>query len=186
MKTITRAFAIVSTLAGLTYVASADENKGTTDETPTDKTTTDKTTTDKTTTGEQGERTMQRVYFNFDSASLKSDILDVANNLECTPNDTIILDAYADPVGSQNYNTALAMRRAQAVRDELVDLGISEDRIMLGIFGEKGEHKATHALDRRVEIRTSDEPVATLRDKRDEVAARVIAPGEEVEQVGRR
>jgi outer membrane protein OmpA-like peptidoglycan-associated protein len=182
MKTITRAFAIVSTLAGLTYVASADENKDTTDKTSTDKTTTDKSSS----MGEHGERTMQRVYFNFDSASLKSDILDVANNLECTPNETIILDAYADPVGSENYNAKLAMRRAQAVRDELVDLGISEDRIMLGIFGEKGEHKATHALDRRVEIRTSDEPVATLRDKRDEVAESVVAPGEEVQQVGRR
>lgn len=157
MRTMTRALAITATLVGLTQAAGAE--------------------------GEKGEHAFQRVYFDFDSATVKDDLLMVANQLECTPNQTIILDAYADPVGSNDYNARLAMRRAEAVRDHLVELGIDNDRIMLGIFGEQGTRRPTHDQDRRVEIRTSDEPVATLRAKRENTAVAVVEPGEDVEEV---
>lgn len=160
MRQTTRALAFVSALAGLTGIASADTDES-----------------------EKGERAMARVYFDFDSTTPKEDVLTVANYLECTPNETVILDAYADPVGSDSYNADLAMRRAQAVRDDLVELGIDRDRILLGIFGERGEHGDDPALARRVEVRTSDEPIAQIRAKREVSAVAVVAPGENVEQI---
>jgi outer membrane protein OmpA-like peptidoglycan-associated protein len=161
MSMMTRALAITATLAGLTQVASAEESAE----------------------EKKGERALQQVYFDFNSATTNEDLLMVANHLECTPNDTIILDAFTDPVGSDDYNADLAMRRAKAVRDQLVELGIDQDRIMIGVFGERGERRDSHARDRRVEIRTSDEPVATLREKRQGTAVAVVAPGEKLEEV---
>jgi len=159
MRKTTRALAFVSALAGLTGIASADSDKS-----------------------EKGERAMSRVFFDFDSDMPKEDVLTVANYLECTPNETIILDAYTDPVGSDSYNADLALRRAQAVRDKLVELGIDRDRILLGIFGERGEAD-TPALARRVEVRSSDEPIAEIRAKREVNAIAVVAPGESLEQI---
>lgn len=163
MKRLIQAVALASTLGSLSYVASADVEKGA--------------------KHEKGERAMQRVYFDFDSATPKQDLLMVANQLACNPGETVILDAYTDPVGTEDYNADLALRRARAVRDELVELGIAENRIMLGIFGEQGMPRDRHDLDRRVEIRTSDEPVATLEQRRQATAIAVVGPGESLEEV---
>jgi outer membrane protein OmpA-like peptidoglycan-associated protein len=135
--------------------------------------------------GKQGERALSQVFFDFDSDKVDHDLLMVANELECTPNDTIILDAYTDPVGPDAYNVDLALRRAEAVKGKLVGFGIDEDRIMLGIFGEQGAQRDTHEEDRRVEIRTSNESTAALQDRRSSAVA-TVAPGESTEQVGKR
>lgn len=167
MIKLMRTLAVVSMLGSVSYVAQADD----------------------TMKAPKGERTMDQVYFDFDSANVEGDLLTVANQLECTPKETIILDAYADPVGTNAYNADLAQRRAEAVKEKLVDMGIKGDRIMLGIFGERGERRSTHDQDRRVEIRTSDEPVAALEDRRDGTAVAVVEPGgtpEEHPQVGKR
>lgn len=128
---------------------------------------------------------MSQVFFDFDSATSTQDLLPVANELQCNPNETIVLDAYTDPVGSDAYNVDLAIRRAENVRDRLVELGIDQNRIMLGIFGENGPRHEKHAYDRRVEIRTSDEDVATLEERRQNTAVAVVQPGQEPEQVAR-
>jgi outer membrane protein OmpA-like peptidoglycan-associated protein len=135
---------------------------------------------------DKGERAMQVVYFDFDSATPSADLLMVANELECTPDETIILDAHTDPVGTNAYNADLAKRRAEAVRDRLVEYGIDEDRIVLGVFGEEAEERASHQLDRRVEIRTSDEPLTAIVEKRQGTAVAILtAEGEQVEEVAR-
>lgn len=167
MIKLMRTLAVVSMLGSVSYVAQADDNMK----------------------APKGERTMDQVYFDFDSSNVKGDLLNVANQLECTPKETIILDAYTDPVGSNTYNAGLAQRRAEAVKEKLVEMGIKGDRIMLGIFGERGERRGTNDQDRRVEIRTSDEPVAALEDRREGTAVAVAAPGEtpvEHQQVGKR
>jgi OOP family OmpA-OmpF porin len=101
----------------------------------------------------------------------------VANMLECTPNETIILDGYADPVGNAAYNADLSKRRAVAVRDQLVEFGISQDRILLGAFGEHGATgQGPNQADRRVEVRSSSQPVAELIEARKGNAVAIVSP----------
>jgi outer membrane protein OmpA-like peptidoglycan-associated protein len=174
MRAMMRSFLAVAVL-GIGASAYADESKTTTTMKP------DETTT---TTMKPDERALQMVFFDFDSATPEDDLLMVANWLECTPNETIVLDAYADPRGTDEYNASLARRRAEAVRDRLVSYGINKDRILLGVFGENGEH-ANHAHARRVEVRSTPEEVATIVDKRKQEAVAIVRPTGEVEQIAR-
>lgn len=54
------------------------------------------------------------------------------------PEALIVLDGHADRSGASPYNVRLSLRRAQTVRDQLVELGIQPDRIMVAAFGETG------------------------------------------------
>jgi hypothetical protein len=129
------------------------------------------------------ERSIQSVHFAFDSDTpLDEDLLPIANLLACSPNETVILDGYTDPVGSEAYNADLAKRRAMAVRDKLVAHGIDKDRILLGVFGEGGMDKDSNALERRVDVHTSALPVAELIEARKGTAVSIVKPDGEVEQ----
>jgi outer membrane protein OmpA-like peptidoglycan-associated protein len=138
-------------------------------------------------TGEQtGERALSNVYFGFDSAMPMGDLLMVANRLQCHPKETIVLDAYADPVGTSEYNAHLAQKRGEAVRDQFVEYGIDRDRIVIGVFGERGakaKAERPNALDRRVEVRSSAEPVATITERRQGNAVAVLTPEGNVPEV---
>jgi outer membrane protein OmpA-like peptidoglycan-associated protein len=194
MRKLTHTLMITSTLAGFAYVANADEDQDTNQQDPAYQQ--DPTNPQAPATkpgaksqhemkGEQamkGERELQRVFFAFDSATPTDDLLMVANNLQCTPNDTVILDGFADPTGSAKYNAKLSFRRAKQVRDQLVSFGIDDNRILIGVFGEQGPQQPTHQQDRRVEIRTSSEPVASLKARRHGQAIAVLS-GQELQEV---
>src|SRR4051794_11505023 len=68
------------------------------------------------------------VFFSFDSSAVEpraAHQLDhVANRARQTPDTRIVLDAHCDPRGTAPYNTGLAIRRAEAVRDALIAKGI--------------------------------------------------------------
>jgi peptidoglycan-associated lipoprotein len=60
----------------------------------------------------------------------------------------------ADPRGTEEYNLALGERRAQTVRDYLVNLGVDDRLLTFATVGEefaRGTSEATWALDRHVE-----------------------------------
>jgi peptidoglycan-associated lipoprotein len=60
----------------------------------------------------------------------------------------------ADPRGTEEYNLALGERRAQSVRNYLVDLGVDSRLLTFATVGEefaRGTSEATWALDRHVE-----------------------------------
>jgi hypothetical protein len=127
------------------------------------------------------ERDLSQVFFDFDSATLKSDLLMTANLLACDPDATIVLDGYADPTGSEEYNADLARRRAEAVRDRLVQHGIKKERIVLGVFGERGQDDKAPALARHVEIQTTDDAVAQVIESRKGTAVSVVTPAGKIE-----
>jgi peptidoglycan-associated lipoprotein len=69
----------------------------------------------------------------------------------------LILEGHADERGSIEYNLALGGRRAESVRDFLVGLGISADRLTTTSFGEerplvRGSDAGAWAQNRRVEF----------------------------------
>jgi peptidoglycan-associated lipoprotein len=79
------------------------------------------------------------VYFEFDSSSVKpsekSKVADVANHLKSNPNDAVRVDGHCDERGTEEYNRSLGERRALALREELVMLGIEPTRVDTTSFG---------------------------------------------------
>jgi outer membrane protein OmpA-like peptidoglycan-associated protein len=80
------------------------------------------------------------------------------------PDLLVVLDGHTDPVGTEVYNVGLSIRRAEAVRNDLVALGMDKDRIVIASYGKDGLARATHADDRRVTVRTTRESVASVID----------------------
>jgi peptidoglycan-associated lipoprotein len=81
------------------------------------------------------------IYFDFDSASVRPDMvepmLDNAQYLKQVPNSYVIVEGNTDERGTNEYNLALAERRAQNTRQYLVDLGVSANRIRTVSYGEE-------------------------------------------------
>ncbi|HEU4734771.1 MAG TPA: OmpA family protein [Kofleriaceae bacterium] len=112
--------------------------------------------------------TLGELKFPFDSAALQADApaaLDrVAAFAEAHPDTKLVLDAHCDPIGTSDYNVKLAIRRAEAVRDRLAEMGVGGEQIVFAIYGEDGARRASYAEDRRVTIWPSREPLAQLID----------------------
>jgi len=89
--------------------------------------------------GERG--LLETVYFDYDSAALKSDarVLLQKNVGTIGANSgwqMITIEGHCDERGSEEYNLALGERRAGAVRQYLVDSGVSGAKLDTVSFGE--------------------------------------------------
>jgi outer membrane protein OmpA-like peptidoglycan-associated protein len=86
----------------------------------------------------------------------------LANVLQQNPQRTVLIEGYTDSTGSTSYNQQLSERRAQAVRDALVAMGVSRSRVDVRGLGpafpvaSNGDAQGRQ-LNRRVEIILSDE-----------------------------
>ncbi|MCG9917604.1 MAG: peptidoglycan-associated lipoprotein Pal [Phenylobacterium sp.] len=82
-----------------------------------------------------------RVYFDFDSYSVRADAAPVlaaqAAWLNRYPSVMVRLEGNADERGTREYNLALGARRANAVRDFLVSRGVSSSRITTVSYGKE-------------------------------------------------
>jgi outer membrane protein OmpA-like peptidoglycan-associated protein len=109
------------------------------------------------------------MHFRFDSAALMDqapgELDKVAAFASGNPSAKIVLNAHTDPVGAADYNVKLAIRRAESVRDRLVEMGVPQDRIVFAIYGEDGAARTTHADDRRVTIWSTHDPLANVIDR---------------------
>jgi len=101
------------------------------------------------------------VHFDFDSAAIKpterSKIDAVAQVLKSKPNTKVQVEGHCDERGTEEYNRALGERRALAVREYLINAGISADRIFTISYGEDrpvdpGHNEAAWAKNRRAEF----------------------------------
>jgi outer membrane protein OmpA-like peptidoglycan-associated protein len=54
------------------------------------------------------------------------------------PDALLVLDGHADKSGPAPTNVRLSLARAQAVRDELVGLGVDPHQLVIAAFGERG------------------------------------------------
>jgi peptidoglycan-associated lipoprotein len=81
------------------------------------------------------------VYFDFDRYDVQQDakaVLEgIASWLLKNPSTKILVEGHCDERGTNEYNLALGDRRARAVRDYLVALGIPSDRIETISYGEE-------------------------------------------------
>ncbi|WP_212112536.1 peptidoglycan-associated lipoprotein Pal [Bartonella queenslandensis] len=82
-----------------------------------------------------------RVFFSLDSSSLDAEAERIltrqAEWLLHYPYYSIMIEGHADERGTREYNLALGQRRAVAVRNYLVSLGVSEQRIQTISYGKE-------------------------------------------------
>jgi outer membrane protein OmpA-like peptidoglycan-associated protein len=63
---------------------------------------------------------------------------------KANPDALVVLDGHADHTGPAPANVALSLRRAQTVRDQLVELGLDPDQIVIAAYGESGPQRGTN------------------------------------------
>jgi outer membrane protein OmpA-like peptidoglycan-associated protein len=83
---------------------------------------------------------LRPVHFEFGKAAIRAADVSVIDSdahwLQANPPYDIVIEGYADGRGTKQYNSALARRRAEALRRELVARGIDRNRIAIVSYGE--------------------------------------------------
>ena len=98
------------------------------------------------------------IYFEFDSAALLPMAQDLlaqkADYLRSMPGLSVTIEGHCDDRGTDAYNMALGERRAQAVKDFLINLGVSASQLGTISYGEErpadmGQNEEAWAKNRR-------------------------------------
>jgi peptidoglycan-associated lipoprotein len=101
------------------------------------------------------------IYFDFDRSRLRADAVAIlqekAEVLKKEGNWAVLVQGYADQHGPTEYNKGLALRRAQAVKQFLVELGVPQAAIKVVTIGKEGmicddQSKECQQLNRRVHL----------------------------------
>jgi outer membrane protein OmpA-like peptidoglycan-associated protein len=110
--------------------------------------------------------TLGDVLFDTNRARLKPggvrEVQKLADVLDKNPQRTVAIEGFTDSTGSEERNQELSEQRANAVRDALLGMGISANRITTRGYGKSlpvasNATQAGRQLNRRVEILFSDE-----------------------------
>jgi peptidoglycan-associated lipoprotein len=106
----------------------------------------------------------QMVFFDYDDSTIRVDAQEALAAkvpfLRSNPSIRMRIDGHADERGSVEYNLALGMRRANAVRDYLAGFGIDGGRFETYSYGEDrplaaGSNESAWSRNRRAEFRVT-------------------------------
>jgi len=106
------------------------------------------------------EQVGARAYFGFDQYSLDSTARTTLDKqaawMQSNPSVNVVIEGHADERGTREYNLGLGDRRANAVKDYLVALGVNPNRIKTISYGKErpralGSTEAAWAQNRRSE-----------------------------------
>jgi len=105
---------------------------------------------------------VQDAFFDYDKSDIRGDARDVLTQdaaalkriLNDFPNASIVVEGHCDERGSVEYNLALGQKRAEAAKDYLVKLGVSDKRLKVVSYGKEaplvpGHTEETWAKNRR-------------------------------------
>ncbi|MCR6591681.1 peptidoglycan-associated lipoprotein precursor [Campylobacter insulaenigrae] len=103
------------------------------------------------------------IYFDFDKFNVRNDMQKViAKNAQVfngeAAGSSILVEGNCDEWGTDEYNQALGLKRAKAVKESLVAQGVSADRISVKSYGETNpvcteRTKACDTQNRRAEFK---------------------------------
>lgn len=103
----------------------------------------------------------ENILFSFDSSVLSDQAQQILNSkadyLRANSGVTVTVEGHCDERGTEAYNIALGERRAESVKNFLVDLGISVNRLKTISYGEErpiamGQDEASWARNRRAQF----------------------------------
>ena len=104
-----------------------------------------------------------KIYFPANSSQIIGrktvDVLeDIKNILSENPKGNIIIEGYASSDGDEDFNIKLSLKRAEAVLNYLISLGVSPDRLEAEGFGEldplgDNTNPQGRAINRRVQFK---------------------------------
>ena len=101
---------------------------------------------------------LQTVHFDFDKANLKEEekkkLQGNADWMKSHSNIGVQIEGHCDAKGSIEYNLALGERRAKAVKDYLIHLGVGEGKLSIISYGKEkpiasGDSEADYSKNRR-------------------------------------
>ncbi|MFW5802671.1 MAG: OmpA family protein [Verrucomicrobiota bacterium] len=102
------------------------------------------------------------IYFAYDRSTIgeaeRPKLETLADFLDQNSNYEVIIEGHADSRGSDEYNRGLSERRALAVKEYLIDLGVEAERLQTIAYGEDkpavpdATSESQHARNRRVEF----------------------------------
>ena len=82
-----------------------------------------------------------RVFFNYDSSELDTDAQELLQDqvawLKQYSDVSVIIEGHCDERGTREYNLALGEKRAQSVKNYIISLGISADRVSTISYGKE-------------------------------------------------
>ena len=99
-----------------------------------------------------------RVLFGYDSSELDDEDRSILDNqgkfLNQNQSLKVTIEGHCDERGTREYNLALGEKRASAVKDYLISVGINSDRISVVSYGKErpqvlGSNKAAWSMNRR-------------------------------------
>ena len=99
-----------------------------------------------------------RVLFGYDSSELDDEDTSVLDNqakfLNQNPSLKVTIEGHCDERGTREYNLALGEKRASAVKDYLISVGINSERVSVVSYGKErpqvlGSNKAAWSMNRR-------------------------------------
>ena len=105
---------------------------------------------------------LARIYFDYDSSTLSADaratLQEDYQTLRSTPSLRVEIEGHTDERGTNEYNMALGQKRANAVKNYLVQLGITSSRIETISYGEElpavvGHDESAFSKNRRAQFR---------------------------------
>jgi OOP family OmpA-OmpF porin len=105
------------------------------------------------------------IRFDFDKADIKAEFVPVLDEavsvLQKHPGKKVTIEGHTDAIGSDAYNEKLGMRRANSVKNYLVDKGIAGDTLTTESYGETqpvadNKTKEGRAMNRRVEFKVAE------------------------------
>lgn len=104
---------------------------------------------------------LQSIYFGFGAYGVSSDMMNNMNknvNIMNNNGSRIKIEGNCDEFGTDEYNYALGLKRAKAVKDNLVAQGVSANKMVIISFGESNPvcsnlTDGCYAQNRRVDLR---------------------------------
>ena len=108
---------------------------------------------------------LKTIYFGYDKSELtdtaRAILRENSNWLKANPQWNVVIEGHCDERGTIEYNLALGQRRANSVREHLIGLGVSAERLQSIGFGESKPIASNRTArgreaNRRVEFRIMD------------------------------
>lgn len=85
-------------------------------------------------------KSIDSIYFDFDQFDISEEMRSrISSNKNLLNKKFVKLEGNCDEFGSDEYNLALGLKRANAVKNELIRLGVSENYISMVSYGESNK-----------------------------------------------